>query len=155
LEIVMTTGRSKVELEGSDPPPYSILQIGLMRPREELYARIDQRVLAMVEDGLISETAALVAAGYAPALPAMTTLGYREISAYLRGEMTLDAAIERIQMETHRFVRHQMTWFRKMQGIEWFDMSEPGIEEAVAQRVEQFLAGRFLPGHKVKELGTQ
>src|SRR5262249_32240281 len=93
LEIVMTTGRSKVELEGANPPPYTILQIGLMRPRDELYARIDQRVLAMVDEGLIAETEALLAAGYAPPLPAMTSLGYREIAAYLRGEMTLDAAI--------------------------------------------------------------
>ena len=105
------------------PPPYAILQIGLMRPRQELYARIDQRVVAMVDEGLVAETEALLAAGYAPTLPAMTSLGYREISAYLRGEMTLDAAIERIQIETHRFVRHQMTSFRKMPNVEWFDLN--------------------------------
>jgi tRNA dimethylallyltransferase len=80
----------------------------------------------------------------------MTTLGYREMSAYLRGEMTLAVAVERIQVETHRFVRHQMTWFRKMQGIEWFDLSEPGSAEAVMQRVEQFLAGYY-----DKEAGSQ
>jgi tRNA dimethylallyltransferase len=54
--------------------------------------------------------------------------------------MTLDAAIERIQVETHRFVRHQMTWFRKMQGVEWFDMSEPGAREKIVQRIAHFLA---------------
>jgi tRNA dimethylallyltransferase len=139
LEIVITTGRSKVELEGANPPPYAILQIGLMRPREELYTRIDARVVAMVEQGLVAETEALLAAGYAPTLPAMTSLGYREISAYLRGEMTLDAAIERIQIETHRFVRRQMTWFRKMPDVEWFDLSKPGSEEAVVARVARFL----------------
>jgi tRNA dimethylallyltransferase len=140
LEIVMVTGQSKTALEGSEPPPYTILQIGLMRPRAELYRRIDQRVVAMVEEGLVAETEALLAAGYSATLPAMTSLGYREIGAYLRGEMTLEDAIERIQIETHRFVRHQMTWFRKMTNIQWFDLSEPGSEEAVAESVARFLA---------------
>lgn len=142
LEIVMTTGRSKTELEGAEPPPYAILQIGLTRPRDELYERIDRRVVAMVEEGLVEETKALLAAGYAPGLPAMTSLGYREIAAYLRGEMTLEAAIERIQIETHRFVRHQMTWFRKMPNVEWFNLSEPGSEAAIIQRIARFLAGQ-------------
>ncbi|MCC6455072.1 MAG: tRNA (adenosine(37)-N6)-dimethylallyltransferase MiaA [Caldilineaceae bacterium] len=140
LEIVMITGRSKVDLEGSHPPSYAILQVGLTRPREELYARIDQRVLAMVEEGLVAETQRLLDADYAPTLPAMTSLGYREIGAYLRGEMTLDAAVERIQIETHRFVRHQMTWFRKMANVQWFDLSQPGGEEAVIEAVGRFLA---------------
>jgi tRNA dimethylallyltransferase len=135
LEIVMTTGRSKVELEGADPPPYAILQVGLTRPREELYARIDQRVLAMIEAGWVAETERLLAAGYAPTLPAMTSLGYREICAYLRGEMTLEAAITRIQVETHRFVRHQMTSLRKMQNIQWFDLSEASSEERITQTI--------------------
>lgn len=139
LEIVITTGRSKVELEGSNPPPYNILQIGLMRPRDELYARIDRRVVQMVEDGLVAETQRLLDAGYAPTLPAMTSLGYREMSAYLRGEMSLDAAIERVQVETHRFVRHQMTWFRKMPNVEWFDLGAEQSEFAIFARVERFL----------------
>lgn len=140
LEIVMTTGRSKVELEGADPPPYAILQVGLTRPREQLYARIDQRVLAMVQEGLVAETERLLAAGYAPSLPAMTSLGYREICAYLRGEMTLEAAITRIQVETHRFVRHQMTSLRKMQNIQWFDLSEAGSEDNIVQTIDSFIA---------------
>lgn len=143
LEIVITTGRSKTELEGADPPPYTILQIGLMRPREELYARIDARVVAMVEAGLVAETEGLLAAGYAPTLPSMTSLGYREISAYLRGELTLDAAIEKIQTETHRFVRHQMTWFRKMPDVIWYDLRDATSEGAVMAHVARFLDGEI------------
>jgi tRNA dimethylallyltransferase len=149
LEIVISTGKSKTELEGSDPPPYSILQIGLMRPRDELYARIDERVVAMVEEGLVAETEALLTAGYAPTLPAMTSLGYREITTYLRGEMSLQAAIERIQVETHRYVRHQMTWFRKMPDVEWFDLSQPQSEEAIMARVAQFLDD-YLSGSSIE-----
>lgn len=125
LEIFLETGKSKVELEGEDPPAYRILQIGLDLPREQLYARTDLRVEQMIANGLIEETQQLLAAGYAPTLPALTSLGYREITAMLRGELTLPAAIERIQIETHRFVRHQYSWFRRMENIHWFDCSQP------------------------------
>jgi tRNA dimethylallyltransferase len=139
LEIVMTTGRSKVEMEGATPPPYAILQVGLTRPREELYTRIDQRVVAMVEEGLVLETQQLLDAGYAPTLPSMTSLGYREISAYLRGEMSLDEAILRTQIETHRFVRNQTTWFRKMNEVQWFDLSQLESHARVEEAVANFL----------------
>lgn len=140
LEIVLTTGKSKVELEGADPPPYTILQIGLERPRPALYDRIDRRVEEMVASGLVEETARLLAEGYDPALPAMTSLGYREMAAYLRGEMDLASAVERIQSETHRYVRHQLTWLRRMPGIVWFDLEAPGVEEAITAAVADFLA---------------
>ncbi|CAN5720369.1 tRNA (adenosine(37)-N6)-dimethylallyltransferase MiaA [soil metagenome] len=124
LEIVMITGKSKIELEGAEPPPYRVLQIGLDRPRAQLYQRIDQRVDAMIAEGLVQETQQLLEAGYRPPLPAITSLGYREIIAYLQGEMTLAAAVERIKTETHRFVRHQYTSFRKLPGIDWFDLTQ-------------------------------
>lgn len=124
LEIVLLTGKSKVELEGAFPPAYRIVQIGLDRPRDELYHRIDQRVDAMIADGLVAETQRLLAAGYQPPLPSISSLGYREIIAYLAGEITLATAVERIKHETHRFVRHQYTSFRKMSDIHWFDLSQ-------------------------------
>ena len=133
LEIVLITGQPKVMLEGAEPPPYRILQLALTRERGALHHRIDMRVEQMVAEGLVEETRRLLAAGYAPTLPAMTSLGYREIIAYLEGTMTLDQAAERIQIETHRFVRHQMTWFRKLPGLQWFDMD---VEDAGA--VERF-----------------
>ena len=124
LEIVLLTGKSKVELEGAFPPAYRILQIGLDRPRDELYQRIDQRVDAMIAHGLVAETQWLLAAGYQPPLPSISSLGYREIIAHLAGEITLATAVERIKHETHRFVRHQYTSFRKMSDIHWFDLSQ-------------------------------
>ncbi len=133
LEIMIETGRPKSELEGEDPPPYRILQLGLDMPRDQLYTRIDQRVEQMVQDGLIEETQRLLAAGYPANLPALTSLGYKEIGAYLRGDVELPAAVERIQTETHRFVRHQYSWFRRMQGVTWFDCSVPCAETIQAQ----------------------
>lgn len=140
LEIVLTTGRPKSELEGADPPSYRILRMGLELERALLHARIEERVRQMVADGLAEETARLLAAGYAPNLPALTSLGYREMGAYLQGEIGLEEAIERICIETNRFVRHQSTWFRRMEGIHWFDWSRPDVE-GVARRVAAFLAG--------------
>ncbi|MDE0196733.1 MAG: tRNA (adenosine(37)-N6)-dimethylallyltransferase MiaA [Caldilineaceae bacterium] len=124
LEIVQTTGRRKSELETAAPPPYRILKIGLDLPRPLLHERIDRRVHEMVDAGLVEEMASLLAAGYSPGLPALSSLGYQEIAAYLRGETSLPAAVERIQIETHRFVRHQYTWFRRIPDIHWFDASQ-------------------------------
>lgn len=138
LEIILETGQPKSKLEGEESPPYRILQIGLDMPREQLYARIDARVEEMIAAGLIVETQRLLAAGYPPHLPALTSLGYREIGAYLRGELDLPSAIARIQVETHRFVRHQYSWFRRMDDLEWFDCSRP-CTEAIASRVAAFL----------------
>ena len=138
LEIVLLTGKSKVELEGAFPPAYRILQIGLDRPRDELYHRIDQRVDAMMAHGLVAETQWLLAAGYQPPLPSISSLGYREIITHLAGEITLATAVERIKHETHRFVRHQYTSFRKMSDIHWFDLSQmspAAIYEQVARSI--------------------
>jgi len=141
LEIVISTGKSKIELEGATPPPYQTLLIGLDRPRDELYARIDRRVDEMVELGLVEETRRLLAAGYDARLPSMTGLGYREITAYLRGELTLDEAVARIKTETHRYVRHQYTWFRRMAGVQWFDMQAEDSPQRIMALAETFLAG--------------
>ncbi len=139
LEIVLITGQPKVALEGAEPPPYGILQLALTRERGALHRRIDARVEQMVTEGLVEETKRLLAAGYAPTLPAMTSLGYREIIAYLHENMTLSQAVARIQIETHRFVRHQMTWFRKLPGLHWFDLDvedASGIEQFTGQWLE-------------------
>ncbi len=136
LEIVQTTGRKKSELEAADPPPYDILKIGLDLPRALLHARIDRRVEEMVANGLVQEMSALLSAGFSPDLPAFSSLGYRAIAAHLAGGTTLAAAVERIQIETHRFVRHQYTWFRRMAGIHWFDCSaapRPAIRKLVTR----------------------
>ena len=138
LEIFLATGRSKVELEGEDPPPYRTLMLGLRRPRAALHARVDARVEAMVREGLIDETRRLLAT-YDPALPALTSLGYKEIGAYLRGEMDLPTAVAQIKIETHRYVRHQSTWFRKMPEILWFDLDDAS-PAVIRQAVAAFLA---------------
>lgn len=141
LEIFLTTGKAKVELEGAQPPPYRFLLLGLDRPRDQLYARIDRRVEAMIAQGLIEETQQLLVAGYRPPLPAITSLGYREIIAYLENKLPLPVAIDKIKTETHRFVRHQSTWFRKMSNIVWFTLEESESEtQTTAERIYAHVA---------------
>ena len=126
LEVCLVTGQPITELQRKNPPAYRIKQFGVMRPREELYARIDARVDRMIEDGLVEEVRRLVAAGYGWELPAMSGLGYRQIGQYLRGEVTLAEAIALIKKQTRRFVHQQQTWFRADDPtIHWL---EPGGE---------------------------
>ncbi len=139
LEVTLVSGRPISELQKKSPPPYRICQIGLARPREELYARIDARVDQMMAAGLLAELEKLRDAGYGRSLTSMSGLGYRQLWAYLDGEMTLDEAIERIKFETHRFARHQANWFRQNDpAIHWFTMGD-GVETAVLTLVRNWL----------------
>jgi tRNA dimethylallyltransferase len=130
LEVCLVTGRPISELQAATPPPFRILRIGLTRPRPDLYARIDRRVDEMLARGLLAETQRLLEAGYAPQLPALTGLGYRQMIQYLHGEMSYDDAVAAIKQQTRRFVRQQYTWFRLDDPrIVWFDLEEVGYRE--------------------------
>lgn len=140
LEVTLVAGRPFSALRQKSPPPYDVCVVGLHRKREVLYGRIDARVDQMMAAGLLDEMLRLRAAGYGRDLPAMSGLGYRQLWQYLAGEMTLEEAVERIKFETHRFVRHQMNWFRRQDaGITWFDMEEPGVESAVVGFIKKRL----------------
>lgn len=149
LEVTLVAGRPISELQRKTPPPYRICQIGLTRPREELYARIDTRVDQMMANGLLAELQKLRDGGYGRSLPSMSGLGYRQLWAYLEGEMSLAEAIERIKFETHRFARHQANWFSKDDPtITWFEMKD-GVETAVLQHVTRWLKeGKTGNGHE-------
>jgi tRNA dimethylallyltransferase len=140
LEVTLVSGRPISELQRKTPPPYGICQIGLYRERADLYARIDARVGRMLADGLLAEVEALRQRGYGRHLPAMSSLGYQQLWAYLDGEMTLEEAVARIKFETHRFARHQAAWFRRDDPtITWFAATRPDLETAVSAFVERWL----------------
>jgi tRNA dimethylallyltransferase len=123
LEVYLETGQPISELQCEKPPPYRILQIGLTMERQELYQRIDERVDRMVEEGLVEEVRGLVEQGYSYDLPSMSGLGYQQIGMYLRGEVSLEEAVQLIKRHTRRFVRHQYNWFRLDDAaIRWFDV---------------------------------
>ena len=132
LEVTLTTGRRMSDLQRKSLPPYEPLIVGLGRDRRSLYERIDARVDGMMAAGLLDEVTRLRDAGYDRRLPSLSGLGYRQLWAYLAGEMTLDAAVERIKFETHRFARQQATWFRADDPrIAWFDPATTDEEEIV------------------------
>ncbi len=136
LEVTLVTGRPISEQQRKTPPPYRILQVGLSLPRPQLHQRVDARVERMMAAGLLQETDRL-AERYGWHVPAMSGLGYAQLGAYLRGEVTLEEAITDIKHQTHRFVRHQANWFKPGNpDIHWFDAAN--LKET-AQTLESFV----------------
>jgi tRNA dimethylallyltransferase len=140
LEVYRYAETPLSQLQHKKAPPFSALIIGLTLDRAELYRRIDLRVDKMIERGLVEEVRKLVNMGYDFHLPAMSGVGYKQIGMSLRGELTLTAAVEQIKFETHRFVRHQYSWFRLRDNrIRWFDI-QGEVESEITTQVAGFIS---------------
>lgn len=121
LEVIFMTGRRFSEQRQRSPTPYHVLQLGLSRPREELYSRLDSRIDQMLASGWLAEVQNLLYQGYSRQLPSMSAIGYRQLAGYLAGELTLEAAIVEIRRLTRQFVRRQANWFKADDpAIHWF-----------------------------------
>ena len=139
LEVYHALGAPFSQVGGRKHPPYRTLVLGLACSREELYQRIDCRIDEMITRGWVEEVKKLLKQGFNSDLPAFSSLGYRELVAYVRGVMDLPAAVQRIKFETHRFARHQYAWFRpKDPRIRWLEAGTGATEQARGQ-VERFL----------------
>ncbi len=115
IEVALLTGRplSWWHSKGTpDDESLSGLIVVLDRDREELDRRIDARVARMVVDGLVDEVRGLLEKGYGPDDPGMSGTGYREVTAHLCGDMTLEEALDRMRSQTRQYARRQLTWFR-------------------------------------------
>jgi tRNA dimethylallyltransferase len=148
LEVYQTTGRPISFWQEKAKPAWDTLVLGLTCPRDELYRRIDARVDAMMEAGLVDEVRGLLAMGYSRELPSMSGIGYREVGQHLAGELDLSTAVERIKTATHRLARQQATWFRPDdQRIRWIDVAvgEP-LRDAISL-VESKMGLRRAVGH--------
>lgn len=140
LEIYRATGSPPSEVQRKLAPLFRTNVIGLTMERALLYEAINARVDKMVELGFIDEVKGLIERGYDTNLPSMSAIGYRQIAAYLRGEMSLTAAVGRIKTETHRFARHQYAWFRLSdRRIAWFGVDD--CPQGPAETVRRFIAG--------------
>lgn len=125
LEVIFRSGHRFSEQRRVGKSPYSVLKIGLILPRSALYARVDARIAAMLEDGLVGEVNQLRQEGYAPDLPTLSAIGYREISAYLDGEMSLDDAVTAMKRLTRDYIRRQANWFKQDDPtIHWVEAGE-------------------------------
>ena len=128
LEVYRETGQRFSELGQVNAPPFAVRRVGLTLPRAALYVRTDARIDEMIERGWLDEVRVL-AEKYAWSLPSMSSLGYPQLGAVLRGEIDLAEAVQQIKHHTHRFVRHQYAWFRPAdERIQWFDLSQWSFE---------------------------
>lgn len=129
LEVCLMTGKpySSFRTNTKKYRPFNIVKVGLMREREELYSRINQRVDEMMEQGLLDEAKLFFDRRH---LNSLNTVGYKELFKYLEGEWTLDFAVEKIKQNTRIYSRKQMTWFKRDKEINWINLSEVTTEEA-------------------------
>ena len=145
LEVIEVTGRPISEQQGKSDPWFASLLVGLTMPRELLYPRIDRRAEEQIEAGLIDEVRGLLERGVPPDAPALGSIGYRQVLPHLRGEATLEETVERIKHDTHRLVRHQETWLRKMPNVIAIDVSEDGWFDRLLATIERFLELHPIP----------
>ena len=151
LEVYKGTNIPFSRLRCKQTPPFKAMIIGLTTDRVELYRRIDSRVDEMIEQGLVAEADRLLNRGYGFKLPAMSGIGYKQIGAFLNGGLPLAAAIQQIKFETHRFVRHQYTWFQlKDSRISWVDIGSDDTDSQITESVARFTAGAAEAGHLLR-----
>ena len=121
LEVTIATGRkySSFKTHPAKERPFTIVKTGLKRPRPELYARIDARVDRMMEEGLLEEARALLPHR---SLPALNTVGYKELFDYFDGRYDLAEAVRLIKRNTRHYAKKQLTWWARDPSIQWIDL---------------------------------
>jgi tRNA dimethylallyltransferase len=139
LEVFYTTGVPLSTQQGSSPPHYPILQIGLEVSDPDLQTTLIQsRTKAMIAQGWVEEVEQIIRC-YGPDLALLKTLGYAEICQYLQGEWRLEEVIAAIVLHTRQFAKRQRTWFRSDPSIHWFDATDEYLEQKAWNCVESFL----------------
>jgi len=141
LEVYKQAETPISQLQQKKTPPFNTLIIGLTIDRAGLYRRIDLRVDEMIKQGLVAEVEKLVRMGYHFNMPAMSGIGYKQIGMFLKGELSLEVAIQQIKSETHRFVRHQYAWFQlKDERIHWFNIQNE-VKLEIVKLLSEFTRG--------------
>lgn len=140
IEINILSGKSVAEIHRSGRAGlegHTIAKIGLMPPRKDLYARINQRVEAMLEAGWLEEVRQLCADGIPATAKPFQFIGYSQLREHLEGKMMIEEAALQIQRATRRYAKRQITWFRKESGVEWYDGfgEDPKIASAVLEQL--------------------
>ncbi len=140
LEVVEATGRPLSEWHAAhnfQDRPYETVKLGLDLPREELYLRIEARVEAMLAQGWLEEVRRLLQR-YPPEIKPLQALGYRHLVAHLAGSLSLDEASALTKIDTRRYAKRQLTWFRADPEVRWF---HPQDQPAMISLVREFFAG--------------
>lgn len=145
LEVYLETGKTITQHNRetrSRPPKYRPVWIGLdYVNRSALYARIDARVDEMFAQGLVDEVRRLLEGGVPERATSMQAIGYKELTAFLRGEGTEDAAREQIKLASRRYAKRQRTWFRRNPDVRWIDLPDTPDFGAVLEEAMQWTNG--------------
>ncbi len=144
LEVVLETGQPMSKSYQGEESPYTPILLGFTMERLRLYARIDQRVHGMIDQGLVAEVEALLSMGCTAAHTSMQAIGYKELTGYLAGDSSLDQAVEAICQATRRYAKRQLSWFRADPRIQWYETPEDGMINKnfllqIRQTIEQVL----------------
>lgn len=142
-------GAAAVMPQKAGGPLYHAFVIGLSLPRQVLYERIEKRIDAMIEAGWINEVQQLLQDGVSPEAQAMKAIGYKELVLYLDGQLSLAAASELIKKRTRHFAKRQMTWFKRMPYIRWYEKDDFVTEDELASAVIQDIENEW--GSKVEQ----
>lgn len=129
------------EMSRSIPPKYQFVLVGLNMDRQVLYERINKRVDIMIQNGLVDEVKGLVDLGYADSIISMQGIGYKEILEFLRNNITLGQAIDNIKQGTRRYAKRQITWFKRIHGINWFNADNCGNNINVINEIYEYAKG--------------
>jgi len=128
LEVATFSGKPFTKQKKLGKPLVDALQVGIKRPREELYARIDKSIDNMLKEGWIEEIRKAQTKGVSESAPAMTSIGYRELLKYLKGDESLERAVELTKRSVHRYAKRQETWFKRDKRIMWFKESDEAVK---------------------------
>jgi tRNA dimethylallyltransferase len=141
VELRLQTGSTlsaRIKERPAPPPQGARLRIfAISPPREELYRRISLRAEAHFRAGLVEEVRGLLARGVAATSSALGAHGYRRVVEYLRGERTLESALEQTKLDVRHYAKRQLTWFRREHGVEWVEGfgEDPRVQEEVSRRL--------------------
>lgn len=149
LEVYLATGETITAHNARTkaiPPRYEAVMIGLnTEPRQILYDRIDRRVGVMLEQGLLQEVQSLLEDGLLEGTAAQA-IGYKELLAYFRGEMTLETAADLIRQKSRNYAKRQLTWFRRDERVKWIVYNAPEAAQAVLQEATNYLTQTLYNG---------
>ncbi len=139
LEVFHQTGKpisAHFSLTKTEIKDFNPIKIGLKLKREELYRRIEERAGRMFSLGLVDEVRSLLSRGVEETSPPFRALGYKYVLKHLKGDISIDVALSLTKRDTRRFAKRQMTWFKKMEGIQWFEADD-------LVQLENFLEARL------------
>ncbi|MGB2965693.1 MAG: tRNA (adenosine(37)-N6)-dimethylallyltransferase MiaA [Anaerolineales bacterium] len=140
LEVTLSSGKKFSEQKKQKGAPYQVLQIGLTRPREDLYQRIDLRIERMLEQGLVREVQALLDNGFSTELSSMSAIGYKQIVNFLSGKCSLEESVQQIRSKTRKYIRQQANWFQENDpDINWFSAVDDPTDQIINE-IQQFLS---------------